>query len=92
MVLTIRGVHFVHPLFLYLETTEGRPTRAIARVGLLLYSTFFGILTTKQTKTAGAVLGCRVLPAPRRDLERLPQNAAGGTGVLYCRHTINRGE
>lgn len=34
---------------------------------------------------AGAFLGCRELPAPRRAPERLPQNAAGGTGYWNAR-------
>lgn len=41
---------------------------------------FFLHINSVTDKTAGAFLGCRELPAPRRAPEHLPHFAAGGTG------------
>lgn len=41
-------------------------------------------LELKADKIAGAILGCRELPAPRRAPELLNAPASNGTGLLIC--------
>lgn len=41
-------------------------------------------INSEADKIAGAILGCRELPAPRRAPELLNAPASNGTGLLIC--------
>lgn len=49
----------------------------------------FRHINSEADKIAGAILGCRELPAPRRAPELLNAPASNGTGYLFAHVTQN---
>ena len=68
--------------FVYMTTRNGDPR---ARGSFVMLYFFRHI----NNETAGAFLGCRELPAPRRAPELLNAPASNGTGYLFAHVTQN---